>query len=238
VPLNTDTNGYTLGFAAVMVLLVAVLLSFFAEYFKPTIRENVLLDKMNSILIAVDPEVGKTNAQEKFASNIRPLLVDGNGNANEVKPEEALDIDLKKELAKDPSERKVPVFEHKAANGEKKYILPLFGNGLWDEIGGYLALKPDYNTVAGAVFTHVGETPGLGAEITKAWFTDNFKDEQLFNTKGEFVGIKVLKGKNNPLNKEMHMVDGMSGATITGDGVQAMITKCMTSYEPYFKKNK
>lgn len=235
MPLNTDSNGYTLVFAAIMVVVVAVMLSFFAELFKDQIRENVLLDKMNSILIAVDPEVDKTNAKEKFTAHIKPFIVDGKGTQRAVASEEALDVNLKNELAKDASERNMPVYEYTDTKGEKKFIIPLFGNGLWDEIGGYLALKPDMNSVAGAVFTHVGETPGLGAEMTKEWFTNNFIGEKLFDGK-DFKGIKVLKGKNNPLNKEMHMVDGMSGATITGDGIQAMIDKCVMSYEPFLKK--
>lgn len=111
--------------------------------------------------------------------------------------------------------------------------MPLHGNGLWDYIGGFMALEDDFNTVAGTVFTHVGETPGLGAEITRPWFNDNFKEEKIMD-KGKFVGIKVLKGKGNPLNKELHMVDGMSGATITGDGIQAMIDKCVRGYLTYF----
>ncbi len=235
MPLNTDSNGYTLMFAAIMVVVVAVMLSFFAELFKDQIRENVLLDKMNSILIAVDPEVDKTNAKEKFTAHIKPFIVDGKGAQRAVASEEALDVNLKNELAKDASDRNMPVYEYTDVKGEKKFIIPLFGNGLWDEIGGYLALKPDKNSVAGAVFTHVGETPGLGAEMTKEWFTNNFIGEKLFDGK-EFKGIKVLKGKNNPRNKEMHMVDGMSGATITGDGIQAMIDKCAMSYEPFLKK--
>jgi len=236
VPLNTDSNGYTIAFAAIMVVVVAVMLSFFAEFFKDQIRANVLLDKMNSILIAVDPEVDKTNAKEKFQAHIKPFIVDGKGNKREVASEEALDVNLKNELAKEAADRNMPVYEYTDTKGAKKFILPLFGNGLWDEIGGYLALKPDMNSVAGAVFTHVGETPGLGAEMTKEWFTNNFIDEQLFDSQKNFKGIKVLKGKNNPLNKEMHMVDGMSGATITGDGIQAMIDKCVLSYEPFLKK--
>lgn len=233
---NVDSNAYTIGFAAVIVVGVALLLSGFSELVKERYKQNVILDKKMSIMSSVDKSTTKANAEEKFNSTIKSYIVNSKGESQEVEPLKALDIDLRKELKKSETERSIPLFIQ-TQDGDKKYILPLHGNGLWDFIGGYLAVKSDFNTVAGALFTHVGETPGLGAEMTKDWFQDNFIDEKLMEN-GDFVGIKVLKGKGNKANAEPHKVDGMSGATITGDGVQAMIDKCVKGYLPYFQKAK
>lgn len=237
MPVNTNTNAYTLIFATIMVIVVAVLLSFLAEVFKERTRANVLLDKMNSIMLAVDPSMDKSKAKDAFENSIKPFVVTADGQAKAVDNAIALDIDLSKELKKESADRGLPIYQHTNAEGKKNFIVPLFGAGLWDAIGGYLAIQPDFNTVAGAVFTHVGETPGLGAEIATDWFQGNFSDEKLFNDKREFVGIKVLKGKGNPDNAKPHIVDGISGATITGNGVQYMIDDCLRNYIPYFKKN-
>ena len=234
--INVDSNAYTLGFATIIVVGVALLLSGFSELVKERYKQNVILDKKMSIMSSVDKNATKENTEQKFNSTIKSLIVNSKGESQEVNPLKSLDIDLRKELKKPLENRSLPLYVY-TDNGKTKYILPMHGNGLWDFIGGYLAIKPDFNTLAGALFTHVGETPGLGAEMTKDWFQDNFIDEKLMKD-GEFIGIKVLKGKGNKANAELHKVDGMSGATITGDGIEAMIETCVKGYLPYFKKNK
>ncbi len=238
MPLDVNSNGYTLGFATLIVVGVAVLLSGFSVMLKSKYDANVVLDKKSSILASVDKSITKVDANSIFDSKVESFLVDHTGKANKVETQQALDVDLKKELKKDASNMKLPFYTYKSDGGKTQYILPMRGNGLWDEIWGYMSFESDFNTVSGVSFDHAGETPGLGAEITKDWFQDNFLKEQIFNKQGEFVGIQVLKGKNNPKNKEMHKVDGMSGATITGDGVQEMIEKCIKNYLPYIKQQK
>jgi len=234
---NVNSNGYTIGFAAIFVALLAILLAGLAEATKERAEANKTLDKQMSILKSEDKSILKSDAAAIFESSVTSYLVKNNGESEKVDGKTALDLDLKKELKKSDAERLVPIFVYNKEN-EKRYILPLRGNGLWDEIWGFMALKEDYNTISGVSFDHAGETPGLGAEITKAWFQENFDGEKIFNEQGEFVGIDVLKGKNNPKNKNMHMVDGISGSTITGDGVEDMIQKCVKGYLPYFDKQK
>jgi Na+-transporting NADH:ubiquinone oxidoreductase subunit C len=124
-----------------------------------------------------------------------------------------------------------------SVQGTKYYIVPLRGAGLWNAIWGYIALKEDKNTIQGAVFDHTGETAGLGAEITQQWFKDRFVGEKVFNKEGKLVGINVSKTNNDPkdTDKDDHEVDAISGATITGDGVTAMIIERLTHYLPYLK---
>ena len=148
----------------------------------------------------------------------------------------AFEIKLNNELKKPVSEQRFPIYEADV-EGEKYYIVPLRGAGLWNAIWGYIALEEDKNTIKGAVFDHVGETAGLGAEITQQWFQDRFLGEKVFDTKGNLVGINVSKTNNDPkdLDKDDHEVDAISGATITGDGVTDMILERLTHYLPYLK---
>jgi Na+-transporting NADH:ubiquinone oxidoreductase subunit C len=143
---------------------------------------------------------------------------------------------LNKELKKPSSEQRFPMYEANV-EGEKFYIVPLRGAGLWNAIWGYIALEEDKNTIKGAVFDHVGETAGLGAEITQQWFQNRFLGEKVFDKQGNLVGINVSKTNNDPkdLDKNDHEVDAISGATITGDGVTNMIIERLTHYLPYLK---
>ena len=99
-------------------------------------------------------------------------------------------------------------------DSEKFYIIPIRGNGLWNAIFGYISLKEDLNTIKGVVFDHVGETAGLGAEITQDWFIERFTDEKLFDSNSNLKGITVSKTNNDPsnLDKTDHEVDAISGA--------------------------
>ena len=116
-----------------------------------------------------------------------------------------------------------------------QYIIPIRGTGLWGPIRGFISLKGDMNTVFGAVFDHKAETPGLGAEINRDFFELPFKNKKIFNDKGDFVSVTVIKGGAD--EDDMHGVDGISGGTITSDGVTNMLNERLKKYLPYFKKN-
>lgn len=231
--LNTNSNGYTIFFAIASTLLVAVLLSGLSSGLKERQEAQVVLDTKFNILNSVT-SADKENAEVMYTEKIQEVIIDGNGKKVDGN---ALDIvlSLKKELDKDnKADQRFPLFIY-TEGAKKQYVIPLFGAGLWDAIGGYVALEDDYNTIAGTVFTHVGETPGLGAEISKDWFQDQFKGEKLMNG-SDFKSVAVLKGKNNKEAKDSkHAVDGISGATITGDGVDAMLKRCLANYLSYFK---
>ena len=125
----------------------------------------------------------------------------------------------------------MPIFVSQKEN-VKSYILPVRGTGLWGPIWGYIALKEDLNTILGAVFDHKGETPGLGAEISLDWFQEPFKGKTIFEG-DEFVSVTVVKG--GAKKDDMHAVDGISGGTITADGVSAMLEERLGNYVPFFE---
>ena len=114
-----------------------------------------------------------------------------------------------------------------------RYIIPLRGTGLWGPIWGYISLDNDMNTVYGAVFDHKAETPGLGAEINRDFFEKPFNGKRIFDLEGDFVSIAVVKG--GAKENDYHGVDGISGGTITSDGVTAMLKERLDKYLPYFE---
>ena len=90
-------------------------------------------------------------------------------------------------------------------------------------------------TVKGITFYKHGETPGLGAEVEKPWFQENFKGKKIFNEDGELVSIKVYKSSSGD---DIHGVDGISGATVTSDGVTNFLKSTLSNYKPYFDRNR
>lgn len=227
---NIDSNGYTFGYAIVMTLVVAIALAGVSTGLRPIQKKEEDIDKKKSILNAVAPITDKSLVEAEYAKRIKEIVVDASG--KEVSGVSAFDIEIKKEYKKPVSERKLPLYVYTTDSNEKNYILPLHGAGLWDEIWGFVAVKGDFNTVIGSAYDHKGETPGLGAEIKTDWFQNQFKGKKL--AKDNEFALKILKGKGNPIEGKPFQVDGISGATITGDGVQDMLVKGYNSYTKYF----
>ena len=232
--MSRDSNLYTFLFVGIMIVGIASILAYTSQTLKPMQDENVKNEKMQNILSTVGINVSREEAEKSYKKYIveeLALKIDGSINEN-INP--FTDLNLAKELKKDYEDQHFPLYVAEI-NSEKYYIIELRGTGLWDAIWGYISLKSDFNTVNGVSFDHKGETAGLGAEITKDWFKESFKDEKIFNSDGELVGITVLKGNNDPNNidKDDHEVDAISGYTITGDGVTDMIYERVNNYLPY-----
>ena len=233
--MNRDSNLYTFLFAAIMVLVVATVLAFTSQSLKDLQNENVRKEKMQNILSTVGIITDRDSAENLFNKYIEEkyaLKNDGSIN-NSVDPFSQIKLSL--ELKKSADDQNFPLYVANIENS-KYYIIPIRGNGLWNAIYGYISLKEDLNTIKGVVFDHVGETAGLGAEITKDWFKDMFIDEKLFDSENTLMGIMVSKTNNDPsnLDKNDHEVDAISGATITGDGVSDMIKERIQHYVPFF----
>jgi len=148
---------------------------------------------------------------------------------------DAFTVDMKKERAKKVEDRQLPVFECNV-DGSVKYILPLYGAGLWGPIWGYISVESDMNTIYGATFDHQGETPGLGAEIATKAFQEQFKGKTIFDNDGKFYSIIVAK--SNETAPAEHKVDAISGGTITSKGLQAMVLEDLSAYTAFFNQKK
>ena len=229
---KSNSNAYTFTFAIVMVVVVGSILAFAATSLQPMQYVNMRQEKMQNILATVGVEVNRENAQELFDKYITEAIV-LNAEGELKEGVEAFDVDLAKEIKREPLDQNFPLYIAEV-EGEKYYIVPLRGSGLWNAIFGYISLKDDINTIKGAVFDHLGETPGLGAEITQEWFRERFEEEKIYDEAGNFIGVSVVKG-NSSQSKDDNKVDAISGATITGDGVSNMISERLRHYVPYFK---
>ena len=244
---RTDSNSYTMIFAVIMVLVVGSMLAFLASSLKPSIKENERIEKQQNILYAMGVNendessanfVSTSVAGDEFQKYIKKQLVIEGDNISES--EDAYLIDVKKQQAnaKNGKVRKLPLFVGER-EGKTFYVAPIRGKGLWDAIWGYISMDENM-VVQGAYFDHKGETPGLGANIKQRYFMDDFIGEHLMSDTGVFKGIRVAKGNNDPKNEEKtdYVVDAIAGATITGDGVSAMIKSDLKLYVPYFKSLK
>ena len=235
--MNRDSNAYTFGFAAAMVVVVASVLAFTASSLKDLQQENVRKEKMQNVLATIGIEIDRDGAEALFNKHITSQLALRNDGTVDESVDPFSGIKLALELKKEPTQQRFPLYLADV-EGASYYIIPLRGAGLWDAIWGYIALQSDRNTIKGAVFDHKAETAGLGAEITQQWFMDRFVGEKVFDNVGKLVGISVSKTNNDPkdLDKNDHEVDAISGATITGDGVSDMIIERLTHYQPYLEQ--
>jgi Na+-transporting NADH:ubiquinone oxidoreductase subunit C len=233
---RTDSNSYTIIFSVIMVVVVGSLLAFFANFTKDLRVKNDQVKAQIDILSAIGVAADRSNATEMFTQYIKQQKVIAGTEVSD--DEKAYLIDVKKEMdaAKKGNVQRLPLFVAEK-DGKTLYILPVRGNGLWDAIWGYIAINDDLKTINGVYFDHKAETPGLGANITESFFTDDFKGEYLYDASGTFKGIEISKSNGDPNNEDKtdNQVDAISGATITGNGVGAMINSGIRAYLPYFE---
>lgn len=239
-----QSNLYIIGFTVALTIVVGGLLSFTSQILAPAQKLSIELDTKTSILSSVmnldSAQFTSEQVLKVYDERIESLVVDINGNEittdDKGQPMVAENVDIAKNYKKDPEERLYPVYKYKdPATGKMAYILPLYGAGLWDKIWGYVALREDLNTIAGASFDHKAETPGLGARIATGEVQHRFIGKKIFNENGELVSVKMVKGEGHD-NLTDHQVDGMSGATITGNGLSVMLYNYLNHYQAYFKK--
>ena len=242
--INTDKNVYTVVFAGIMVVVVGSVLAFMSSGLSGRITENQRAEKQQNILYAMGVNdnvedggvsmVGTDIVEEEFSKYIKKQVVIKGDSI--IDNNEAYLIDMQKQLAlyKNGETPDLPLFMGEKDNKEF-YIIPMYGKGLWDAIWGFVALDENM-VVQGVFFDHKGETPGLGANINQRYFMDDFTGESIM--KGtQYSGIQVAKGNNDPLNerKDDNKVDALAGATITGNGVSAMIKETLNLYKDYLK---
>ncbi|MGK7390978.1 MAG: NADH:ubiquinone reductase (Na(+)-transporting) subunit C [Candidatus Cyclobacteriaceae bacterium M2_1C_046] len=242
-----QSNTYVIGFTVVLTIVIGGLLSWVSQALAPAQKLSIELDTKSSILSSVvDIKSLELTEQELLAmydERIESLVVDINGNEvtqNEKgEPIVAENVDIQKNYKKDPENRLYPVYKYmNPETGDvEAYILPLYGAGLWDKIWGYIALEDDLNTIIGASYDHKAETPGLGARISNSEVQQRYVGKEIFSETGELVSVRMLKGEGNA-NLGPHEIDGLSGATVTAQGVNNMLKNYLTYYEAYFNKLK
>lgn len=227
--MNKQGNTYTFLYSVILVVVVAALLSIISLSLQPRQDKNRQNEKRQNILSAIHIASTAENSVELFNKYIKEqFILNAKGEKIEGK---AFNIDIAKEYKKAADQRELPVFVANV-DGATKYILPVYGAGLWGPIWGYISLDENKTTVYGTFFDHSGETPGLGAEITTPKFNKPFKGKVIFSGE-QLTSIRIIKGGNASGSNE---VDAISGGTITSQGVEAMLKNYLTYYEPFLKQ--
>jgi Na+-transporting NADH:ubiquinone oxidoreductase subunit C len=219
--LDTGSNVYTIVYASVMVIIVAFLLAFVSSVLKPAQEANVENDTKGQILTSlnIDIKADGFNVAKEF-ENVQDMLWNG----TELVPYEGKFLSAYGSAIK-AGELHVFVAE---VGGETKYVLPVTGRGLWGGLWGYIALNADKKTVFGTYFYHTSETAGLGARIGERWFQEQFNGKPLFaGDDTQNIALSVVKAGASKAKTE---VDGVTGATLTSDGVSAMVKDGLTVY--------
>lgn len=214
----------------------------------------------DGILVPGSKDDIATRAQllDVYKKRLMPLLTDDKGNIHtfadlKINPDEYTNQYRKVGYYKLPNKLLYKILPNPSSDGKQSqqaegYVIPINGFGLWDAIYGYLAIKPDGNTVIGTSWYDQKETPGLGANIAEAYWQNLFPGKHIFqeNASGQTdyktapLGIVVVKGKvsevlgNSP--KAKSAVDGMAGATLTGNGVTDAYRDVLSPYRPFLIK--
>lgn len=238
-----QSNTYVIVYSAVLTVILGLLLSGSAQILGPRQQEAIALDKKKQILgavISAEEIAAMTPDQvnEFYSKRIASSVVDINGQEITEGGVTAEKVEIAKDYKKPADKRAYPVFIYHADGNPddvESYIFPLYGAGLWDAIWGYIALDTDMNTIGGITLAHAGETPGLGARITEGEVQARYVGKKIFDESGELVAVQMMKGEGKDYSSDEHKVDGMSGATITGNGVNNMLKAYLGHYEAYIK---
>lgn len=232
--LNTNSNSYIIAYSCVMVVVVAFLLAFVSSALKPTQDVNVALNKKKQILAALNiRNLSDEQSSEEYAKVINAdAVIDEQGNVTNpgTKGGEKAGFLLN---SADYKAGRLAIYDC-TVEGKRKFVVPVYGMGLWGPIWGYIAVNEDGNTVYGAYFNHEGETAGLGSEIkdSKAW-QDLFKGKTIYGADGKPV---LCVKKTSEIKDRSCEVDGVTGATLTSVGVSNMLQEGFAKYRNYLKK--
>ena len=231
-----QSNTYIILYSAAITVICGGLLAFAAISLKPMQDANIALEQKKNILSSVLTLNEEANIEEIYKKKVKGFVIDYSGNVVGQEPEKVI---VAAEYKKSPEQRLLPVYEFRSETEPDKVefaVMPVYGYGLWNNIWGFVAVKSDFNTIQGVKFQHAGETPGLGARIESEEIQERFKGKTIFD-EGMLASVMIQKGEGHDYSSDPHKVDGMSGATLTGKGVNNMLKDYLACYERYLKKN-
>jgi len=225
------SNSYTIVFTSIVTIILGGFLSVAAGTLKEIQELNVENDSKKNILssLGYEPDSDQLwtsdDITKLFKLNIEAYVLNSNGERTNTDP-----ASINTEVDK----KNLPIYVDKKDGIVNGYAIPISGKGLWSTLYGYFAIEPDGVTAKGITFYAHKETPGLGGEVEKPWFQNNFVGKRFIDEDGNLVGIKVIKGKADP--DSPYEVDGISGATITSKGLESFLVDDLEKYEPFFRK--
>ena len=224
-------------FIGIFTIISSLILSTAATQLKPFQNTNIEVDKKKNVLKSLGLDVSVLSAENilsEYKTRISEVITDMNGNY--IESFSFSDLKFTENMITGESiytfqgKNYLPIYK---SSLPESIIIPISGKGLWSTLFGYFALDTDFNTVKGITFYQHGETAGLGGEVDKKWFQNNFVGKKIKDIKGNLVSIQVVKGKSGD---DIHSVDGISGATITSRGVTNFLLRDLKKYVPFFNK--
>ena len=237
------SNSHTIKFILLLTIIVSFLLSITSTQLKTLQDKNVEIDRKKNLLKSIGLDVSDLNSENilnEYNIRISDVIIHLNGEiATKIKFE---DLDIIENKATGGmnylknEEEYLPVYK---SSNPSAIIIPISGKGLWSTLYGYIALESDCNTIKGITFYKHGETPGLGGEVEKEWFQENFVGKKIYNLEEKLISVVVVKGKATDVLSGAdleHGVDGISGATITSNGVTEFLRRDLYRYREYFNK--
>lgn len=241
------SNLYTVCYITAVSTVCALALSLAATALHDRQEANISLFVRQKILTALAAKLDGVKPGERpslqqvdeyFKERVIVKCLDFNG---QFIDKDGTTVNLKEEELKlDPATRFYPLYAMVDKQGAiEAYAFPIYGKGLWSTVYGYLALDKDMDTVRGVTFYGSGETPGLGQEVENPPFQAQWPGKKILDDNGKLVSITVAKGKAadrfpKGAPELMHHVDGVSGATMTGNGVNKFLIEQLEVYEKYF----
>ena len=234
---SKDTIKRTITVAVTLCVVCSIIVSTAAVLLRPSQQTNKAQDIKRNILAAADMYDPGKSIDEQFES-VKPRVVDlRTGKFTDEVDYESFDQD---KAAKDPDfsdrleddldiasisrrEHYAKVYVVESESGIDKVVLPIRGYGLWSTLKGFIALQSDLNTVVGLGYYDHKETPGLGGEVDNPRWRAVWEGKKVYDESGA-VELSVIKGAvtESTANAE-YKIDGLSGATLTSDGVDNMI---------------
>jgi Na+-transporting NADH:ubiquinone oxidoreductase subunit C len=236
--MNTSSNGYVICFAVGVCVAASAALALCATVLKPIQDAAAEFDRQKNVMIAAglmkqgDPRP-RAELEKLYEDRVQEIVVDTEtGKVAEGKT--PADVAAMRNPA-DKLRYRVGALSKTADGKTDSIVLPVSGKGLWSTLYGYLALEGDANTVRGITFYKHGETPGLGGECENPEWTAKWVGKTILDDQGKLVSIKVKKGAVDPAipNEKAHMVDGLSGSTITSNGITKFVAADLTAFSGY-----
>ena len=229
------SNRYTLIFTTLITTILAFVLSSAYSSLEDITLSNIQADIKKNILSSLgftpsnEAPWTTENVEQIFNESIVSFVVDKSGNVIPGKLPQDIDPKVDTDL--------YPLYKKIVDGKVDGFAIPISGKGLWGTMYGYFAIEPDGATAKGITFYRHIETPGLGAEVDKPWFQQNFVGKRFVDNQGNLIGIQTVKGAVDESSDEAyHQVDGITGATMTSRGLNQFLLKDLKYYNPYFEQ--
>jgi len=231
-------NLKTYQFVLTLAVVCAFLLSLTNSNLKEKQLYNIEVDRQKNVLKCAGFDVATLSSEEiveNYNLSIVEKVLSLNGDELDIKINDLNVLENKVTGQLNyyyENDEYLPLYVYESGGMIQNYILPISGKGLWSTLFGFVSLSDDFKLVKGITFFQHAETPGLGGEVDNPNFQKQFIDKKIFDENNDLVSVKVVKPG---MAKGDYQVDGLSGATITSNGLSNFLKEDLNRYKNFFK---